>query len=121
MSHKGGEKLELERCERDLGLVEDHVSPGEVDRQAIVVVVLLQYGRARSGSASEQSLHARNQLLTAEGLDDVVVGTRLQTAHSLELRTPRGQHDYRYVADIPDSLERLPAVQVPHRHVENDE
>src|ERR1700730_28205 len=121
MTDEGGQELELEWCERDLGVVEGHRPPREVDRQAIVVIAFLRCGRARGRGSPEQGLDARDELLTAERLDDVVVGARLQTAHSLELSAPRGQHQDRHVADIPDPFERLPAVQVRHPHVENNE
>src|SRR6478672_13718716 len=121
MSNEGREELELERCERDLGIVESHLPPGEVDRQPVVAVALLRHGGGRGGRTPEQGLYAGKELLATEGLDDVVVGPCLQTAHSLELAASRGEHQHRYVADIPDPLERLPAVHFRHRHVENDE
>src|SRR5207244_8943525 len=92
----------------------------EVDRQTIVDVALLLLCSI-SASASKQCLNACYELLSPEGLDDVVVGARLQAPHSLELVSAGGQHQNGDLAEVSDPFERLPAVEVGHRHVEHDE
>ena len=79
-------------------------------------------GRRLVGAGSAQlRVHAREQLLAAERLRDVVVGAGAQAAHLVELLRTGREHQHRDVAQLPDPLECLPAVQAWHRHVEKHE
>ena len=71
--------------------------------------------------APKVGFHARQELLATEGLGHIVVRSRLQAAHLLQLGRPRGQHDHGNVAHVSNALERLPAVELGHRDVEEDE
>ena len=72
---------------------------------------------ARRSSASTRA----TQLLAVERLRDVVVRPTAQTADPIGLRVARGEHEHGHLAQVPDALEQLPAVEVGHRHVEEDE
>src|SRR6478672_3229229 len=119
MADEGGEQLELQWSQGDLGAVERHGSLREIDRQAIVGVALLLF-LARTGPSQER-LDPRDELLPPERLHHVVVRAGLQTANPLELVAARREHHDRHLAEVPDALERLPTVQIRHRDVEHDE
>ena len=113
------QELELERGELDGTVVDGDDALGEVDRQVAVRV-----GRLLSlacAGAPQQRLDARNELLAAERLDDVVVGAAREPADALELGVSGGQHQDRYVAQIAEPRQRLEAVEPRHRDVEDDE
>src|SRR5207247_1750463 len=63
----------------------------------------------------------REELLPPERFRDVVVGAGGQPAHLLQLLRTGREHDHRDVGEVADPLERLVAVHVGHRHVEDHE
>ena len=120
MAHEHREQLELEGGQGHVALLVRDGPLREVDRHLIVGIGLLTVLAVRA-SASKQRLDARDQLLPPERLDHVVVRAGLQAAHPLELRTARRQHQHRHVREVPDAVQRLPAVELRHRDVEHDE
>jgi hypothetical protein len=66
-------------------------------------------------------LNAGEKLLPPERLRDVVVGPGLEPADLLELCGTSGEHYHRHVADVANALERLPPIELGHRHVEEHE
>src|SRR6185436_8810023 len=68
-----------------------------------------------------ERLDAREQLLAAERLRHVVVRAALETPNLLELPSARRQHHHRHLAEVADPLEGLPAVELGHRDVKQDE
>src|SRR5207248_7812052 len=113
MADERRQELELERGELDGAVVDGDDALGEVDRQVAVRV-----GRLLSlacAGAPQQRLDARNELLAAERLDDVVVGAAREPADALELGVSGGQHQDRYVAQIAEPRQRLEAVEPRHR------
>ena len=99
--------------------LDDDPSLGVVDLDEVVRVGLDHLGLA--AGAAQQRLHAREQLLSPERLRDVVVGAGREASHLLELLRTRRQHQHRHVREVADPLERLVAVHVGHRHVEDHE
>ena len=75
----------------------------------------------RFRGAPQKRLDPREQLLAAERLHDVVVGAGPETAHLVDLATPRGEQDHRHVAQVAQALERLEAVELGHREIEDDD
>ncbi len=77
---------------------------------------------ARRAAAAQQRLQARGQLRDRERLDQVVVGARLQPGDAVLDLVARGQDADRDVdapgAQPPDDRH---AVEVGHRHVEDDD
>ena len=59
--------------------------------------------------------------MPSERLHDVVVRSRLQAAHPLELLSARGQHQDGHLREVADALERREPVQLRHIHVEDHE
>ena len=119
MADERGQQLELERRELHLLAARDHLAADVVDPHGAVLVGGAHLRRA--ARAAQQRLHAREQLLSAERLRDVVVGAAAQPAHLVQLAGARGQHQHGHVAEVADALERLPTVQLRHRDVEHDE
>ena len=116
---KRSQETELERRQRLRVAVDRHRAVRVVDRDGAVVVPLARLLAA--DSVTQQHLDAREQLLAAEPLRDVVVRAGLQPAHFLQLLPARGQHEHGHIAQIPDPLERGPPVQLGHHHVEHDD
>ena len=119
MAHEGSEQLELERRELNLSFADLHGALREVDREVAVGVGRLIL--AAGARPAQERLHARDELLSAERLHDIVVRARGEAAHPLELGIAGRQHQHRAVAEIADPRERLPAVERGHRHVQDDE
>src|SRR5207237_30506 len=65
--------------------------------------------------------HELDELLPAERLDHVVVGARAEGPDLLDLGGRSGQHHHGHTAHVTDALQRPPAVQLRHRHIEDDE
>jgi hypothetical protein len=70
---------------------------------------------------SQQALDPREQLLSAERLGQVVVGSGPQRAHLFELGAERCEHHDGHVAQLTNPLEGRPAVELGHRDVEHDQ
>ena len=56
-----------------------------------------------------------------EGLDEVVVGTQLQSGDPVLLLTPRRQEDHRHITRLPDPPAQVEPVDVGEHEVEDDE
>jgi acetyl-CoA acetyltransferase len=72
-------------------------------------------------SPPQQRLDPREQLLAAEGLDDVVVGAGAEAPHLVDLAAARGEQDHRNVAQVAQALERLESIELRHREIHDDE
>ena len=116
MADERGEQPELERGQLDVVAPDRDAALGEVDAEEVVRVRVLR-GPARAAPA-EHRLDAREELLPAERLRDVVVRARLQPADLLQLGGAGRQHRHGHVGHVTDALERLPAVQLGHGDVE---
>ena len=112
------EQPELERGEADGQATAHHEPLAVVDRESSVVVVL---DVRRLRGAPQECLDPRQQLLAAEGLDDVVVCPGPKAAHLVDLAAARREQDHRDVAQVAEALERLEAVELRHREVQDDE
>src|SRR5262245_30230893 len=73
------------------------------------------------GCPPQERLDPQEQLLASEGLHDVVVGARAEAAHLVDLAAAHGEQDHGHVTEVADALERLEAVELGHREVEDDE
>ena len=69
-----------------------HAALAPVDREVRVGIAVLLLGGSALRGAAEERLNAGDELLLAEGLDDVVVGARLEAADPLELVAAGGEH-----------------------------
>ena len=119
MSHERCQQAELERRQGDGRSVDGHGVAREVHLDRTVGVRCADLdGLAR---APQQRVDAGDELLTPERLGDVVVAAGAQPAHALQLGAAGGEDEHRNVAEIADALERLPAVELGHRDVEDDE
>ena len=54
-----------------------------------------------------------------EGLDDVVVGARLESRDPVGLVAATAEHDHRDVAEVAEALQEVEAAQVGEAHVED--
>ena len=106
------------------GLALDRVIPARDVRVGDVITFSDPYVRGRFVThrvVEVERLYSRDELLPAEWLHHVVVRAGLQAANALELVAARRQHHDGHLTEIPDALERLPAVQFRHRNVEHHE
>ena len=72
--------------------------------------------------AAKDRVHASQQFLDAERLDDVVVGAGAQTADAVGRRIARGQEDHRHLrAGRAQVVQHAEAVEAGHHHVEHDQ
>jgi len=86
MPCEGVQETELEGCEADRQATGHDETPGVVDGDRTVVVVLQVRG---FGGATEERLDPGQQLLAAEGLHDVVSsGARTEASHLVDLAAP---------------------------------
>ena len=71
--------------------------------------------------AAQQRAQAGEQLAQREGLDQVVVGARVEAGHAVVDRVARGEHQHRRaVAGLAHAPADLEAVDVRHGDVEHD-
>ncbi len=61
------------------------------------------------------------QFPRAEGFGDIIVRTQFETAHPIFLFPFGGEHNHGHVADFPDGLEDVEAVEVGEHDIEQDE
>ena len=115
-----GEQTELGGRQANLGSAIPGAMVVEVDQQVAVLDPArpLWVGRRRSPKGG---LDPRHQLREAEGLGHVIVRAELQAADLVGLRAARRDHQDRHAAELPDSLDDLPAVETGERDVEDDE
>jgi hypothetical protein len=72
--------------------------------------------------AAQHRVHAREQFLDAERLDDVVVGSGAQPADAVVRGVPRRQEDDRDLGTRrPEVLQHAEAVHARHHHVKDNE
>ena len=69
----------------------------------------------------QNGAHATHQLLGAEGLDHVVVGSQLETSDAVDLGLPGRQHDHGRVGRGAQSSQDLIAVDARKHQVEDDQ
>src|SRR5262249_29252374 len=113
------EELELERSERDIApVIADQML---IERNRETSIGIGRRTGARGLTASKESIDARDKLLTSERLHDVIVGSALEPADSLQLGVVSREHEHRDVSQIPNPLQRGPAVKFGHRHVKDYE
>jgi hypothetical protein len=74
-----------------------------------------------SGSSCAAPWDARDELLLAERLDDVVVGAGLEAADALELVAACGEHQHGDGRHVANPVEDAPAVDLGHGDVEHNE
>jgi signal transduction histidine kinase len=110
---------ELERRQRDLLPAGPHRPLGEIDLDEPVSIVLRRL--LPVAAAAQVRVDPRQKLLAAERLRHIVVRSRAKAANLVHLLRPRGQHDHRHVAQLPDPVEDSPAVETGHLDVEDDE
>src|SRR5919197_121565 len=115
VAHEGGEEPELERRQGNLLTSRLNGALREVDHYEAVRVALR--GLLPRPAAAQPRIDPRQELLTAEGLRDVVVRAGAKAPDLVELLGAGGQHQHRDVAQLPDALEHLPPVQARHRDV----
>ena len=77
-------------------------------------------GPGAAAAATDQGLHASEELARREGLGQVVVGAQLQPAHALILRAPGRDHDDRHVAVSAQLRAQAQAVLAREHEVEQD-
>ena len=95
----------------------------------VAVLVELEVGDAQDAvvdllgrRAAQHRVHARQQFLDAERLDDVVVGAGPQAADAVVGGVAGGQEDHRHLrAGRAQALQHAEAVEAGHHHVEHDE
>ena len=85
------EQRELARRERHFHPVAGHAVRGRIEPQAEV----LNARGAASGLAAQQRADARRELVEIEGLDEVVVGARIEPGHPVGDRIARGDDEHR--------------------------
>src|SRR5215217_5277763 len=78
VAHEVLEQLELALRELDAALAAGHLMRVRVEHQ----VADPQRGHPARRAAAQQGAHAREQLLTLEGLDEVVVGADVEALHA---------------------------------------
>jgi hypothetical protein len=114
MTHEEFEQLELAAREVQRALAAMGAAPARIEAQ-IAHLQRLALWRA----PAQQRLHARDDLLHGEGLDDVVVGPGLQPADALVDLVARGEHaDGHLVTAVAQAAQDLEAVEVGHAQVE---
>jgi len=112
------QELELERRERDTVLSATHLMGGSVDRE--VPDDDLRRCRGRHHWAQSRA-DASDELLGIEGLDDIVVRSRLKAEDDIRRITLGGEHDdrnARFAADAPADFD---AVDPREHEIEENE
>ena len=93
-----------------------HVARGGIEREVAEAQAL----RRRLHAAQERA-QPGEQLAQREGLDQVVVGARVEAGHAVVDRVARGEHqDRRTVAGLAHAPADLEAVDVRHGDVKHD-
>ena len=96
--------------------------PGHIDGELIVADLLdLAFARARGAAAAQHGLDPCDDLLGIEGLYHVVIGAQLQPQNLIEGFALGGEHDDGAVAFLADLAADLPAVQLGHHDIQEDE
>src|SRR3954451_15761396 len=117
VAHQVLEQLELALRELDAALAAVHLVRVRVELQ----VARGQRGGAARRPAAQQRAHAGQQLLALEGLDEVVVGARVEALDARLQRVASGEHEDRDVAVGAQPLGHLHAVQAREAEVEQDD
>ena len=82
---------------------------------------MYETGSSSARRPAQERLDAREQLVAVERLRHVVVGPGAQSADVVRLGVAGSEHQHRHLAQVSDPLEDLPAVELGHRHVEDDQ
>ncbi len=94
------------------GLVGEAVQAQILEGERLLLLVL--------AGAAQQGAHARHQLAQREGLDEVVVGARVEAGDAVVDLPARGEHQHRRaVASVAQAPADLEAVEVGHGDVED--
>ena len=96
-----------------------------VTRFAARSIVKASVGRPASSSvgvdAAQRGAHARQQLVHAERLRDVVVGARVERGDLVALGVARRQHDDRHLGPAAQAVDHLDPVDPGQPEVEHDD
>ncbi len=76
---------------------------------------------ARALGATQDGLHAADELARRERLGHVVVGTELQAEDAVDLVPSSRQHDDRHVGVLPDVAREVEAALAGQHHVEHQQ
>src|SRR5262249_53166731 len=109
------EDIVLLRSEVDVAIPYGHLTRLEVNLQ------VFGYERRKSISgcvAAQYSANAREKLFDAEGLDDVIVGTGVQSRDFVTLGVAHGEHNDRRIGGAADFAASFNATHPGHVHVE---
>ena len=117
VAHQVLEQLELALGELDLALTAGHLVRVRVQGQ----VGDGQRRRPAWRAAAQQRAQPREQLLTLERLDEVVVGTGVQALDAGLQRVAGGEHEDRHVVGRAQPAGHLDAVELGQPEVEDDE
>ena len=117
VAHQVLEQLELALGELDRALAARDLVGVGVEQQ----VADAQGGRAARRAAAQQRAHPREQLLTLEGLDEVVVGAGVEALDAGLERVARGQDQDRHVVVGAQRARDLEAVEPGQAEVEDHE
>ena len=81
--------------------------------------MLLESGECLS--APQDGLHAGGELAHAERLDEVIIGTELETEKLVDFIIAGCQHDDRDLRDLAQAAAGLHAVETRHHEVKDDD
>ena len=99
--------------------VHDHIPALEIHLEAVVDLDdLVLWPVAGVLETAQHGPDAAGELPGAEGLGHVVVRPQVQPSDAVVLVRAHGEHDHRHIADLPDALQGLEAVQPGHLHVQ---
>lgn len=122
--HQRGEQLELGQCQLQHLLLVIAENAGLVALQIDLKLADPQHirrGRLYGSGAPEHGLHSRHHFGRIEGFDHIVIRPHAQPHQLVEILIEGGQHDHRRVATRPDLAEHLPAIQLRHLHIQQQE
>ena len=119
----GCQKLE------DFNLFRSEVEPAAIEPDVIIIDVYFKiamlYDLCRfffqHSEAPEDSLDPCHDLTSAEGFNDIVIRSELETEHAVNLLGTRSKHYDGDVADLPDLLTDIHAVLFGHHDIKNDD
>src|SRR4051794_17882297 len=112
----------LQQLELALGELDDAVAAPDLVRVGVQREVRNdQRGGAARRPAAQQRAQAGQQLLALEGLEQVVVGARVQALDARLQRVAGGEHEDRHVVGLAQPAGHVHAVELGQPEVEDDE
>ena len=117
VAHQRAQEVELDRGQVNL-LASDGDTVGSLI-QFEPVRAKHRLGRRPGARAAQRGAQAGDQLVGAERLGHVVVGTRVERPHLLLLLSQRGQHEDRHLRPLADRAADVDAVPVRQDQVED--